>query len=135
MTNGGWRWQPDRFRAELERLGYDVDAADAHLAARGGSVTARRDWGARSDLIALDAGGRFRATVTFATGETSEEEIVAGVPVRVVAEDRRVLTVTAILSDPEHLGPLVAALDRLAVGVPNRRSPYGQRGGGPAMGG
>jgi hypothetical protein len=132
MTIGGWRWQPDRFRAELERLGYDVDAAEARLAAARGSVTARRDRGARSDLIALDAGGRFRATVTFATGETSAEEIVAGVPVRVVAEGRRILTVAATLTDAEQVAPVVAALDRLTGGMPDRRSTPGRRDVAPA---
>ena len=132
MTAGGWRWQPDQFRAELERLGYDVDAADAHLATSGGSVTARRDRGSRRDLLALDAGGRFRATATFATGETSAEEIVGGVPVRVVAEGQRILTVTATLTDPEQVAPLVAALDRLTGGMPDWRSTPGRRDGAPA---
>ena len=118
MMSTGWRWAPDRFRTELEALGYDVDATEAELPA-GGSLTARRDRGSRSHLVALDAGGRFRATVTVALDEVSGEETVAGIALRVVAETRRWVTVSGALTEPGHLSPLLVALDRLATDRPN----------------
>ena len=118
MMPTGWRWDPERFRAELEVLGYDVDAAEAVLPA-GGSLTARRDRGSRSHLVVLDAGGRFRATITVLSGEVSGEETVAGIALRVVAETRRWVTVSGTLTEPGHLSPLLVALDRLATDRPN----------------
>ena len=118
MTSTGWRWDPVRFRAELEALGYDVDATEAVLPA-GGSLTARRDRGSRSHLVALDAGGRFRATVTVALDEVSGEETVAGVALRVVAETWRSVTVSGTLTEVDHLPSLLVALDRLATGRPD----------------
>ena len=127
MTSTGWRWDPDRFRAELEARGYDVDATEAVLPA-GGSLTARRDRGSRSHLVALDAGGRFRATVTVALGEVSGEETVAGVALRVVAETRRSVTVSGTLTEADRLPPLLVALDRLAT---DRRNDH--RTGHPSL--
>ena len=118
MTSTGWRWDPVRFRAELEALGYDVDAAEAVLHG-GGSLAARRDLGSRSHLVALDAGGRFRATITVALDEVSGEETVAGVALRVVAETWRSVTVSGTLTEADHLPSLLVALDRLATGRPD----------------
>ena len=115
MTDG-WTWEPTRLCAELEAFGYDVDAADA--TADGGSLTARRDRGLRSHVVVVDAGGRVRGTVTVALDEAGWADEVAGVPVRVVRDTRRTVTVTALLEAVGQFAPLVMALDRLAATAP-----------------
>ena len=112
----GWTWDPGRLRADLEALGYDVDAA--HAGIDGGSLTARRDRGGRSHVVVVDAGGRFRAVITVVLDEAGWADEVAGVAVRVVRETRRAVTVTAILDDVGRFVPLVTALDRLASTAP-----------------
>jgi hypothetical protein len=112
----GWRWDPDRLRAELAARGYDVDGEAASLTADGGSLHGRRDRGERSEIVVIDAGGRFRGVVTVVDGETSGTTGVAGVPLRVVEEGRRVVTITGMLSENGQLGPVLAALDELGGG-------------------
>lgn len=131
-----WHWDPDRLRADLAALGYDVDGGDASLPG-GGSLSARRERGTRSHLVAVDAGGRFRATTAVAAEEDGRAETVAGVPVRLVAETRRSWTVSATLTDPAQLAAVVAGLDRLAPppehdgGVARGDADQGPAPGGP----
>ena len=114
MDGPGWSWEPRRLQADLEALGYDVDASAANLAGGGGSLTARLDRGSRGLLVVLDAGGRFRAKVSVVGHEARRTAEVAGVPLRVVSETRRVATVTGTLSDHGQLAAVLAELDRLA---------------------
>ncbi len=113
MTTG-WRWDPRRLGADLEKLGYDVTANDAAVAREGGSLTARRNRAGRAHLVVVDAGGRFRAEIAVAADAPGGAVTVAGVPLRLVTETRRTTTITGLLVDPDQLLPLVAALDRLA---------------------
>lgn len=121
VTTTSWRWNPDGLRAELEAVGYDVDAAEA--GAEGGSVRGRLDRGSRSYVVVLDAGGRFRGVVTAVEDETGGSATVAGVPLRVVAETRRAVMVGGTLTDAAQVGPVLEALDGLASGLPGSGGP------------
>ena len=96
----------------LEGAGYDVEGWDPALAQGGGSLTGRRERGGASRLIALDAGGRVRIVLARITDESARRTAVAGVPLRQVTERRQTVTLAGTLTDPEQLGPLLAALDR-----------------------
>lgn len=113
--SAGWRWEPERLRAELEALGYDVDVSDPALVEGGGALTARRERSGRSLVAVIDAGGRFRATLTGVVDESRWAESVAGVPLRAVAETRWSLTVGGELVAIEQVTPLVAAVERMAL--------------------
>lgn len=109
----GWRWDPDRLRLALEAEGFDLDPTDPAPSDDGGSISARRDRAGRTLLVVLDAGGRFRAEITALTDEQGWSTTEAGVPLRVVTETRQASTATGILTDPDQLSPLLAAIDRL----------------------
>ena len=111
MTTG-WIWNTERLRNILTALGFDVDTSDARHDS--GSMIARRDRGERSQVVVVDSGGRFRATLTVVLDEAARTEDVAGVTVRVVTETRRSVTVTALLSDADQLVSLVSTVDTFA---------------------
>lgn len=113
----GWRWDPERLRAELEEAGYDVDASAADLGG-GGSLRARRDRGGRSFVVAIDAGGRLRGVVTVVADETGGSTTVAGAALRLVIETRRAVMVGGTLTEGAQFGPILEALDGLAGGLP-----------------
>jgi len=126
---GGWRWEPDRLRDELEAAGYDVDSSAAELDG-GGSLRARLDRGSRSYVVVIDAGGWFRGVVTAVEDETGGAATVAGVPLRLVVETRRAVMVGGALTEPAQLGPVLEALDGLAGGLPGGTSVSGPGGSG-----
>ena len=108
----GWVWDPERTRKLLMSLGFDVDVSDVRQDA--GSLVARRDRAERSQVIAVDSGGRFRATVTVVLDEAVRTEHVAGVPTRVVTETVRSVTLTGLLSEAGQLASLVSEIEALA---------------------
>ena len=108
-----WHWQPEHLAAELEDTGYDVDLRAGTLADGGGSLVARRDRQARSQLVAIDAGGRFRATVTIVVEESRRAAEIGGNPVRVTTETRRIINVAGLLSTPELLPALLEFVDSI----------------------
>jgi hypothetical protein len=114
-------WQPDQLRAELEQAGFDIVESRLGLRDGGGSLVARRDRGDRVEMISLDAGGRFRLTVTAVVGESSRAATVAGRPVRVVETVRRESTVAGTLDDPGQLEALVSFAERLDRAAPRVR--------------
>ncbi|HEX2281838.1 MAG TPA: hypothetical protein VHG52_08750, partial [Thermomicrobiales bacterium] len=65
----------------LRQIGYDI-ASSQSSAPQGGSIVARRDRGDRVIVLAVDAGGRFRAEITWIVGEWPSQDEVAGVAVR-----------------------------------------------------
>ncbi len=109
-----WVYQPQRLRDILEAAGFDVDTSAAILSG-GGSLSARRQRGEQATVVSVDAGGRFRATLT-AVVETppSTTGNVAGVQVRIVPELTRTTTISGHLTAPDQLGPLLEALPSLA---------------------
>lgn len=109
-----WEWEPEAIAAELERLGFDVDRAAARLPEGGGSLTARRDRGDRSQVVTVDAGGRLRARVTAVVAERGERRLIAGARLRVVTRSEAATTMTGTLSDRAQLAAIVAALDAVA---------------------
>ena len=118
--SAGWRWDPERLRADLEALGYDVDAADPALAEGGGRLSARRDTGSRSHVLVVDAGGRFRVEVTHILDETGWSDALAGLPVRVATEMRRTMTVTGTLAGAGQLTLILDSLGEFARSGRNR---------------
>ena len=119
-----WHWDPERLRADLEALGYDVDAADPALAEGCGRLSARRDTGSRSHVLVVDAGGRFRAVETVVLDESGRSAEVAGIAVRLVTEVRRSTTIVGTLAASDQLPALLAFLD-------NRRGSRGEPGATP----
>ena len=77
-------------------------------------MIARRDRGERSQVVVVDSGGRFRATLTVVLDEAARTEDVAGVTVHVVAETRRSVIITGLLNEAEQLVSVVSKIDILA---------------------
>ena len=97
----------------LREIGYDV-ASPQSGAPPGRSIVARRDLGDRAVVLAIDAGGRFRAEITWLVGEWPSQDEIAGVPVQVVDAVSRVLTVTGQMSGPEQVVAVVSGLSEIA---------------------
>jgi hypothetical protein len=104
-------WQPAQVRALLQARGYDVDPTDTRYGDN--SITARRERGGFVHLVAVDRGGRFRAELTVATGETRRSTTIGAVPVVVVAQNQRTLTVTGSLPSWNHLAAVLTQLDTM----------------------
>ena len=111
--DAGWNWDPAALAAILEAAGYDVDTSDAALPGGGGSLSARRDREGDARLVALDAGGRFRATLTSVVEETSWGTELAGIPTRITTRLERSMTLTGVLQHPEQLALMLQELDHL----------------------
>ena len=61
-------------------------------------------------MLAIDAGGRFRAEITWVVGEWPSQDEISGVTVRVVDAVSRAVTVTGQLPGPEHVIEVVTGL-------------------------
>ena len=99
----------DKFR----EMGYDI-ASSQSGAPLGDSIVARRDLGDRAVVLAIDAGGRFRAEVSWVVGEWPSRDEIAGVPVEVVDAVSRTVTVTGHLPTPELAVAVVMGLGAIA---------------------
>ena len=104
-------WHPAQVRALLQARGFDVDPTDTRYGDN--SVSARRQRGGFAQLFAIDRSGRFRAELTVAAGETRRTTSVGAVPVVVVAQNQRTLTVTGTLPSWSPLPGVLAQLDAL----------------------
>lgn len=104
-----WEWQPERVRALLRGRGYDIDPVGNRYG--DDSISARRERAGQAQLFAIDRGGRFRAEVTAAAGETRRTGSLGAAPVVIVTQTQRVMTVTGSLPDWSHLSPLLHHLD------------------------
>ena len=96
----------------LRELGYDIESQPGDPMS--GSIIARRDLGDRAVVLAIDAGGRFRAAITWVVGEWPSRDEIAGVPVRVVDAVSRAVTVTGQMDDPRQVVAVVAGLGTIA---------------------
>ena len=65
-------------------------------------------------MLAIDAGGRFRAAITWVVGEWPSRDEVAGVPVQVVDAVSRAVTVTGQMAGPEQVLEVVTGLGTIA---------------------
>lgn len=109
-----WIWNPDALSAILSAAGFDVDRTNASPIGGGGSLTARRDRGEAVDLVAVDAGGRVRATITRqAAAPTSSSAPLDGVTLRLLTELTRTTTLAGELTDLGQFQILVSHLDDL----------------------
>ena len=108
-----WREALPAIADSLREMGYDI-ASSQSGAPPGGSIVARRDLGDRVVMLAIDAGGRFRADLTWIIGEWPSQDEIAGVTVRVVDAVSRAVTVTGQLSGPEQVIEIVTGLGTIA---------------------
>ncbi|HLL51443.1 MAG TPA: hypothetical protein VK356_12310 [Thermomicrobiales bacterium] len=108
-----WRRAMPTLADRLREFGYDIEPS-RHGELSGGSIVARRDRGDRAEVIAIDAGGRFRVTITWMVGEWPSWDQIAGVPVGVVDAVSRVVTVTGQLESPEQVVELVGGMSTIA---------------------
>jgi hypothetical protein len=104
-----WRGALPEIADRLQEIGYDV-ASSQSGAPPGGSIVARRDLGDRAVVIAIDAGGRFRAEITWVVGEWPSRDEIAGVPVRVVDAVSRTVTVTGQMNGPDQVVAVIRDL-------------------------
>jgi hypothetical protein len=104
-----WREALPAIADRLREIGYDI-ASSQTSALPGGSIVGRRDLGDRAVVLTIDAGGRFRAEITWVVGEWPSQDEVAGVAVRVVDSVSRAVTVTGQLSGPEQVIEVVSDL-------------------------
>ena len=65
-------------------------------------------------MLAVDAGGRFRAEITWLVGEWPSQDEIAGVAVRVVDAVSRAVTVTGQMARPEQVIEVVTSLGTIA---------------------
>lgn len=86
---------------------------NARSDATGGSLRARREGPGRTQLLAIDAGGRYRMAVSRIGEEDGWSDEVAGSPVRVVREVKRTTTVVGQLNSLDHVEAILSYLDDL----------------------
>jgi len=110
---GRWRQALPAIARRLREIGYDI-ASPQSEEAPGGSIVARRDLGDRAVVLAIDAGGRFRAEISWIVGEWPSQDEIAGIAVRVVDAVSRVVTVTGQLSGPDQVFEVVTGLGTIA---------------------
>jgi hypothetical protein len=108
-----WREALPAIADRLREIGYDI-ASSQSSAPPGGSIVARRDLGDRAVVLAIDAGGRFRAELTWVVGEWPSQDEIAGVAVRVVDAVWRAVTITGQLSELEQVIEIVTGLGTIA---------------------
>lgn len=123
-------WSPDLalVSALLAAAGFDVDSSrlEQH---HGGSVTARRDRGSESTIVAVDAGGRIRLTITQEREPGEQRDLVLGsAELQLVVTLQRTLTLTGQLGSIDEFAELIrlggAGLVRLATAPnPPREAP------------
>src|SRR5215213_3792507 len=106
---GGWLDALPAIADGLRKIGYDVVSPQSG-APPGGSIVARRDLGDRAVVLAIDAGGRFRAEITWVVGEWPSRDEITGVPVRVVDAVSRTVTVTGQMNGPDQVVAVVRGL-------------------------
>jgi hypothetical protein len=109
-----WTWDPETLADDLEAAGFDVDRSEARLSDSGGSLTARRDRGERTDLVVVDAGGRIRLRETAVAAEAARRTTVAGVPLRVITQRRVVANVTGTVHSRDEFLAILGQIDALA---------------------
>jgi hypothetical protein len=110
VTEGeSWHQAFPAIAHRLRGIGYDITPSQSS-ASPGDSIVARRDHGDRAVVLAVDAGGRFRAEITWGVGEWPSQDEIAGVAVRVVDTVTRAVTITGQLSGPEQVLEVVTGL-------------------------
>jgi hypothetical protein len=79
-------------------------------------------------VLAIDAGGRFRAEITWVVGEWPSREEIAGVPLQVVDAVSRTVTVTGQMTEPKQVVTVVRGLGTIAswAGVAGSEAPEPQ---------
>ena len=103
-----WRRAMPELEDTLREFGYDIEPTQSSASVT--AIVARRDLEDRAVVIAIDAGGRFRAEITWVVGEWPSRDEIAGVPVRVIDAVSRAVTVTGQMDGPEQVAEVVASL-------------------------
>ncbi len=112
-TEETWRPEILALADRLREMGYDIEPPPSGESPVG-SIVARRDLGDRAVVLAIDAGGRFRAEITWIVGEWPSRDEVAGVPVQVVDAVSRSVTVTGQMAGPEQVVEVLSGLGTIA---------------------
>jgi hypothetical protein len=108
-----WREALPAIADRLREIGYDI-ASSQSGAPLWDSIVARRDLGDRAVVLAIDAGGRFRAEISWVVGEWPSRDEIAGMPVQVIDAVSRTVSVTGELSGPEQVVAAVRDLGAIA---------------------
>jgi len=112
-----WIFDPDALAKALSDAGFDVDRTHGSPIGGDGSLTARRERGTTATLLAVDAGGRVRVTITRQAGAPeSASATVDGAALRILTETTRTTTIAGTLTAPGQFQTLLAHLDRLGAG-------------------
>ncbi|MDQ3226486.1 MAG: hypothetical protein M3Q50_07640 [Chloroflexota bacterium] len=107
-----WRLEMAAVADSLREMGYDIELPAIEAPETG--LVARRDRADRTVLVAIDSGGRFRATLTWVVGEWPSRDVIGGAPVRVIDAVSRTVTITGQLERPEQVIDVVSDLDSIA---------------------
>jgi hypothetical protein len=107
-----WTYRPESLTETFEKAGFDVDRDDEDRIGGGGSLTARRERAGRTILVAVDAAGRLRITVTERRGETAGAARLGGLDLREIEETIRTRTLTGRLAGAADLDGVLTDLDR-----------------------
>lgn len=102
-------WNPNQVRSLLQVRGYDIDPTDTRYGDN--SISARRERAGQAHLFAIDSGGRFRAEVTATGGESRRSASLGAVPVVIVTQTQRLITVTGSLPAWDDLPAVLTQLD------------------------
>ena len=104
-------------RDNLNRIGYDIEPAQPGDPPYS-SVVARREQGDRAIVVAIDAGGRIRVTISRTVEEWSQSLTVSGFPVRAVETLSSTLNLTGQVATQDDANQFVAALADLELPLP-----------------
>jgi hypothetical protein len=113
LDEGGWLKALPAIADRLREIGYDI-ASPQSRASPGGDIVARRDLEDRAVVLAVDAGGRFRAEITWLVGEWPSQDQIASLPVKVVDAVSRTVTITGQLAGPEQVVEVLGGLGTIA---------------------
>ena len=103
------QWQPEHVRSLLISRGFDIEGESSHFGPQ--SITARRERAGQGQLFAIDSGGRFRAEMTVVASESRRSTMIGVVPIVVITQHQRTLTMTGSLPGWNHLPAVLAQLD------------------------
>lgn len=104
------QWHPEQVRAVLVARGFDIEGDDPRYGPQ--SITGRRERGGQAQLFVVDSGGRFRAEMIVVAGETRRSTMIGAVPIVVLSQTSRTLTITGNLPSWNHLPAVLAQLDQ-----------------------
>lgn len=107
---GTRQWNPDQIRSLLISRGFDIEGDDPRFSVH--SITARRERSGQSQLFVVDSSGRFRAEMTVPINESRRSTMIGSVPIVVLTQNQRILSVSGSLPSWTHLPSVLIQLDQ-----------------------